>query len=46
MGQMGGDKWGFVASVFEEGSGGTTNRAGRLQMRVTVSKNEFFCKGL
>ena len=42
MGRMGGDKWVFLASVFEGGgSGGTTNRARRPQMRVAVSKSEF-----
>ena len=46
MGQMGGDKRGFVASVFERGSDGAINRAGRPQMRVTVSRSEFFYMGL
>ena len=44
---MGWRQMGFLwQASLKGGSDGATNRAGRPQMRVTVSKSEFFCMGL
>ena len=45
MGQMGGDKWGFVASVFE-GGGRMGPQIGLAPNEADCVKNEVFCKGL